>query len=538
MMKPLKHLVLFPAIFTLVLIQPVRSQHHGHQHGKVNFKTTCHPTANQHFTTGLALLHHMMYEQAEAEFTAAAKADPQCSMAQWGIAMSIIHPLWGERPADAELERGQTALAAARNLTASKHEQAYLTAIEAFYRDWKTTSYGDQLQALEAALQKLHEAYPEDVDAAAFYALGQLATAPKTDKAFTHQRKAGALLEQLHQQHPDHPGLFHYIIHAYDNPVLAEKALSVSRAYDKIAPDVPHALHMPSHIFVRLGLWPDAVNWNVRSAAAALRQPAGNATSVHYAHALDYMIYGYLQQGQDKKALEAVEKIRAVNNFQPLFATAYGIAAGPARYALERGDWKEAAALPLRTQSTFPWEKYPAAESITYFARGIGAARSGDASGAREAIAGLNKLYDQMTQAKESYWTVLTDAQRKSIEAWLALSAGEKEKAVGLMEEAADREESVDKHPVTPGAVIPARELLGDMLLQLKKPDKALVAYEACLKGAPNRLNSLYGAARAAEMTGNRQKASAYYAKVAALAAKADTQRPSLIHAKKFVAKK
>jgi tetratricopeptide (TPR) repeat protein len=538
MMKPVNRCILLSAIFSLALFQAARSQQHEHQHGTVNFKTSCQPTANQRFTTGLALLHHMMYEQAAAEFTAAAKADPQCPMAQWGTAMSIIHPLWGERPTDAELKRGQAALAAARNLSASKHEAAYITATEAFFRNWETTSYGDQLLALEAALKKLHMAYPEDVDAAAFYALGQLATAPKTDKTFAHQRSAGAMLEQLHQKEPNHPGLFHYIIHAYDNPVLADKALAVARAYDKIAPDVPHALHMPSHIFVRLGHWPDAINWNIRSAASALRQPAGNTTSMHYAHAQDYLIYGYLQQGQDKKALEAVEKLRAVTNFQPTFATAYGIAAGPARYSLERGNWKEAAALPLRPHGTFPWEKYPAAESITYFARGIGSARSGDPSGAREAVAELNKLHDQMVQAKESYWSVLADAQRKSIEAWLALSAGDKEKAARLMEEAADREESVDKHPVTPGAVLPALELLGDMLLQLNKPEKAMMAYEASLKGSPNRLNSLYGAARTAELTGSRQKASGYYAKVVALAAGADTQRASLIHAKKFVAKK
>lgn len=538
-MKHLKRILLISTIFSLAFSQAARGQHHEHQHGKVNFETSCHPTANQRFATGLALLHHMMYEQAEAEFAAAAKADPQCPMAQWGIAMSIIHPLWGERPTDAQLKRGQAALAAARNLTpASKREEAYITATEAFFRNWETTSYADQLQALEAALKELHVAYPEDVDAAAFYALGHLATAPKTDKTFAHQRSAGALLEQLHQKEPDHPGLFHYIIHAYDNPVLADKALPVARAYDKIAPEVPHALHMPSHIFVRLGFWPDAINWNTRSAAAALRQPVGDATSMHYAHALDYLIYGYLQQGQDKKALEALEKAKAVTNFQPTFITAYGIAAGPARYPLERGNWKEAAALPLRTHGTFPWEKFPGAESITYFARGIGAARSGNPSGAREAIEGLNKLHDQMVQAGESYWVVHADAQRKSIEAWLALSAGDKEKAVRLMEEAADREESVDKHPVTPGAVLPARELQGDMLLQLKRPKEAMMAYEASLKGSPNRLNSLYGAARAAELAGDRQKASAFYAKVVDLAAGADTERASLIQAKKFVAKK
>lgn len=538
-MNLLKHLILISTLFSLTFSQAAWGQHHEHQHGKVNFEISCNPTAGQRFATGLALLHHMMYEQAETEFKAAAQADPNCPMAQWGIAMSIIHPLWGVRPTDAELQRGQTALAAARNLApATKAEEAYITATEAFYRNWETTAYADQLQSLETAFKELHLAYPDDVDAAAFYALGHLATAPKTDKTFAHQRSAGVLLEKLHQKEPDHPGLFHYIIHAYDNPVLAEQALPVARGYDKIAPDVPHALHMPSHIFVRLGFWPDAINWNMRSAAAALRQPAGDATSMHYAHALDYMMYGYLQQGQDKKALEVLQKSSAVSNFQPTFVTAYGIAAMQARYPLERGQWKEAATLPLRTHGSFPWEKFPGAESITYFARGIGAARTGDQSSAHEAIEALNKLHDQMVQAGESYWAVHADAQRKSIEAWLALSAGDNEKAIRLMREAADGEDSVDKHPVTPGAVLPARELLGDMLLQLKRPEEAMMAYEASLKVSPNRLNSLYGAARVAELAGDRQKAAAFYAKVVDLAAGADTERTSLKQAKKFVAKR
>jgi tetratricopeptide (TPR) repeat protein len=536
MMKRFKMALFLSAIFSLTLYQVASGQH---QHGKVNFKTSCHPSANKHFATGLALLHHMMYDQAETEFSAAAQADPQCAMAHWGIAMSVIHPLWGERPSDSGLQRGQAALETARSLApASKREEAYITATEVFFRNWETTPYPDQLQALESGYKALHAAYPDDVDAAAFYALSLLATAPKSDKTFAHQKTAGTLLEQLHQKEPEHPGLFHYIIHAYDNPVLAEQALPVARGYDQIAPDVPHALHMPSHIFVRLGHWSDAIKWNTRSAAAALRQPVGNQTSMHYAHALDYLIYGYLQQGQDKKAQEVREKTLAVTNYQPGFATAYGIAAASARYPLERGNWKEAAALPLRPNGNFPWEKYPGAESITYFARGIGSARSGDPAGAREAVEGLNRLHDQMTQAGDGYWSVLADAQRKSVEAWLALSAGDKEKAVRLMGEAADREDSVDKHPVTPGAVLPAQELLGDMLLQLKRPKEALVAYEASLQVSPNRLNSLYGAARSAELAGDRQQASAFYAKVVDLADGTDPERATFKQAKKYVAKK
>ncbi|MGH7492555.1 MAG: hypothetical protein ACREOO_09180 [bacterium] len=243
----------------------------------------------------------------------------------------------------------------------------------------------------------------------------------KEGQTFAHQKEAGALLEELHLKAPEHPGLFHYIIHAYDNSMLAERALPVARGYDKIAPEVPHALHMPSHIFVRLGLWPDAIDWNVRSAAAALRQPVGGATSLHYAHVLDYLIYGYLQRGQNTKAQEVVEKMQAVTNLQPSFTSAYALAAVPARYPLELGKWPEAAKLPLRTPASFPWDQYPSAEAITYFARGLGAVRSGDGQSARQALKALEKLHAQMEQSGEHYWAILIEAQRKSVAAWLAL---------------------------------------------------------------------------------------------------------------------
>jgi tetratricopeptide (TPR) repeat protein len=460
-------------------------------------------------------------------------------MAHWGIAMSIIHPLWGERPTEAALKKGQSALAKAKALKPStERESAYVSAAERFFRNWENTAYPAQLAAFEAGFKELHESYPDDIDAAAFYALAHLATAPKADRTFAHQKEAGALLEKLHAKAPEHPGLFHYIIHAYDNPMLADRALVVARGYDKIAPDVPHALHMPSHIFVRLGLWPDAIAWNVRSAAAALRQPVGDATSLHYAHALDYLIYAYLQRSQDGKAQEVLEKMNAVANFQPSFITAYAIAAVQARYPLERGRWAEAAALPLRTHGSFPWGKYPGAESITYFARGIGAARSGDTEGARQAIEALEKLHAQMVQSGESYWAVHADAQRKSVAAWLAFSGDDKKQALKLMREAADLEDSVDKHPVTPSAVLPARELLGDMLLSLKRSAEAIRAYEASLRISPNRFNSLYGAGRAAELAGDKQKANTYYMRLVEISSEADAETPAIAQARQFLAKK
>jgi tetratricopeptide (TPR) repeat protein len=344
-------------------------------------------------------------------------------------------------------------------------------------------------------------------------------------------------MEKLLARAPEHPGLHHYTIHAYDNPMLASRAADVARAYYKLAPDVPHSLHMPTHIFVRLGLWPDVIDWNVRSATAAKRQSVGGATSLHYPHAMDYLMYAYLQQGLDKMAEDALNKINSVEKYEDSFASAYGIAAAQARYPLERRQWNDAAALGVRTHSSFPWDKYPWYESITYFARGIGAARSGDIQAARKTIETLDTFYKSSVDAGKDYWAVLVDAQRKTVAAWIGLAEGNKDRALETMREAADLEDSVDKHPVTPGAVLPARELLGDMLVLLGKPAEAVEAYEATLRISPNRFNSLYGAGHAAELAGNLEKANAYYSRLVELAKKAESDRPAIKQAKRFLDK-
>ncbi|MBD1397557.1 hypothetical protein H9Q13_10295 [Pontibacter sp. JH31] len=514
------------------------AQGHKTKHGTVDLPISCNPAAQQNFHTGLALMHHMMYEQAEHEFASVAKTATDCAMAHWGIAMSVIHPLWGERPSDADLQKGQAAIKkAAQQKDLTAREKAYINAVAKFYENWENRSYADQLKAFEAGYKEVHEAFPDDVEAAAFYALSQLATAPKNDQTFAKNRKAGEMLENLLAKAPDHPGLFHYIIHAYDNPALASRAISVAREYDRIAPEVPHALHMPSHIFIRLGQWPDAVDWNIRSAEAALRQSSGEEVSMHYAHALDYMAYGYLQQGWDKKAQEVIAKMKKEQAYAPSFATAYALAATPARLSLETGNWEAAAALPVRAPENFPWDKYPGAEAITHFAKGIGAARSGNVPVAEEAIADLKKLQESLTQKGDNYWAAQVEAQQKSVEAWLQFQKGDQEKALATMREAADKEDALDKHPVTPGAVLPARELLGDMLLLVKKPAEAEKAYNASLKISPNRYNSLYGAARAAEMAKEKQKAVDYYDKLLNTAAKADSDRKSLQHAREYTRK-
>lgn len=531
----MRYTSLFVAAAILLLGLSAHESAAQHQIGHVDLSTSCAEDAQASLNTGTALLHHMMYEQAEAEFANAFSADPDCAMAQWGIAMTQLHPLWAP-PTDAALAKGKEAAAAAQTLGGETDREAgFIEAISAFFHTDGT--FPERLQAWEAGQKELHEAHPEDVDAAAFYALSRLATAPRDDATFARQKEAGKLLESLLERAPEHPGLFHYTIHAYDNPVLADEAVRVARAYDKLAPEVPHALHMPSHIFVRLGHWEDVVSWNRRSADAALKHSVDGATPMHFAHAMDYLVYAHLQEGLDDKAAADVEELMSKEPYQPDLATAYALGAGPARYALERRAWKEAADLPVREPASLAWEKFPAAESITWFSKGIGAARSGDAAAARKAIERLDELHAALLDADEAYWAILTDAQRKAVDAWITFEAGDTEAALEAMRAAADVEDSVDKHPVTPSAVLPARELLGEMLLLAERPAEALEAFEASLAISRNRLNSLSGAGRAAELAGDTKKAGEYYAAVVALVGeREDVERPRVAEARRMAA--
>jgi tetratricopeptide (TPR) repeat protein len=503
--------------------------------GKVDFPISCKPEVQGRFNQALALLHNMMYLQAEKGFESVASLDPDCAMAYWGVAMTLFHPLWAP-PKEHELKIGSEAAQKAASLKPpTKREQAYIAAVNAFYRDWESTAHPARIAAWEKAQEKVFKDNPNDIDAGAFYALSHLATAPKGDKTFKHQEKAGQLLEKLRKKAPRHPGLFHYTIHAYDNPKFASLALEVAKGYDRIAPDAPHAQHMPSHIFVRMGMWTLVSEWNARSAASAKKQSRSRELSLHYIHAMDYLMYAYLQRSQDKMALATLDEINGVENYQDSFASAYGIAAAQARYPLERRQWAEAAKLPMRTHSMFPWDKYPQFEAITYFARGLGAARSGDTAGARSAIETLDTLYERTVRAGQGYWAVLVDAQRTTVAAWVAFSEGEKERALKVMRKAADLEDSVDKHPVTPGAVLPARELLGDMLLLLGNPGEATEAYEASLGISPNRFNSLYGSGHASDLAGDIDKAKWYYSRLVEITAGVDSERPRLAKAKAFL---
>lgn len=459
--------------------------------GEVTFRTSCAAPADAAFREGLTLLHHMMYVQAEAAFTAAAGADPDCAMLEWGVAMSNFHPLWAGRPSEDETGRGGAAAARLAAMTgASPIEDALIAAALAFYKP-ANGGYRESIAAWAAAQAAAFEAFPGDIDVAALFALSQLATAPRGDPGMARQRAAGDLLDRLHAAAPLHPGVIHYAIHAYDNPPLAERGRPYAEVYGAIAPEVPHALHMPTHIFVRLGMWDEAVSWNARSATAAKAQPVRGTTSVHYAHAMDYLIYAHLQRGEVDAAQALLDELVGIANHQPSFGSAYALAAAPVRVPLEQGDWAGAAALPAEMHGAIDWAKFPQCEAMRWYARGLGAVRSGDADGARAALARLAELRAALEDAGQGYWARLTEAQMLGIEGWLELAQGNAELAVQLQTKAADIEDAAGKSPVTPGHVLPARELLGDMLAELGRADAARRAYEATLAQTPNRRRSL-----------------------------------------------
>ncbi|HEX7968274.1 MAG TPA: hypothetical protein VF502_08640 [Stellaceae bacterium] len=511
------------------------------QAGKVHFPISCSPEAQQRFDRAVAILHSFWYEEAVKEFAAVADTDPSCAMAQWGVAMSAWYPLWYP-PSAAALKTGSTPVEKAQALDAkTDRERDYINAIGAFYKDYDTLDHRTRSVAYEKAMEQVYLRYPDDSEAGVFYALALDATAAPTDKSYANQKKAAAILEKVHGEQPDHPGVAHYLIHSYDSPPLAEQGLPAARSYAQIAPAVPHALHMPSHIFTRLGLWQESIDAN-RAAHDAARgyaqQKLGpDAWDAETLHTMDYLEYAYLQGAQDQQAKQVVDELATLRKGPPLtLPAAYAVAAIPARFALERRNWAEAAALapPLLDVdlSIFPW-----AEGITAFSRALGAARSGDADAARTEIARLEAMRDKLTGAKNTYWASQVEVQRQAAAAMLAHAEGKEPQALELMRSAATLEASMEKHPATPGAVVPTRELLGDLLLDLDQPAEAMREYEATLAADPKRFRSVFGAAQAAEKSGDLAKARSYYESLAALTAKADTARPELQLAQAFLAK-
>jgi hypothetical protein len=502
--------------------------------GKVEFQVSCDPKVQPDFNRAVALLHSFWYQSAADLFVAIAQKDPSCGMAHWGVAMTHYHQLW-EPPTEADLKAGSAAVERAKTAGAkTDRERGYISAIESFYKNFQNIPHQPRALAFEHALEQLSARNPQDDEAAIFYALAVRANARPGDKTFANQKKASAILTGILARQPDHPGLAHYIIHSDDYPGFAEQGLDAARRYAKIAPASPHALHMPSHIFTRLGLWQESIASNLASEAAA-RKEHGAGDELH---ARDYLVYAYLQRGEDSKAqrvFEALPQLRTDD--AAYFAGLYSIATMAARYALERRSWTEAAALTL-PRGVFPGGRYAWTEANIYFARVLGAARNGDADAARRALQQLAALHETLVSVPDMYWAEQVDIQREIGSAWIALTEGNKDDAVRRMRAAADHEDATDKHPVTPGVVLPARELLGEMLLELSQPMPALEAFESTLRNAPERLHALYGAARAAQLAGNLQKAGTYYSKILTNGVTADTNRLEIREAKAFLDRK
>ena len=520
----------------------VRSAFAQHEHpagdpgklGKVNFPVSCDPSLQAQFSSAVAMLHSFWYEKASETFAGVADKDPTCGMAYWGIAMTYYHQIWSA-PGPADLKSGLSALEKAKAAGAkTQRERDYIAAIETFYKDSDKLGHGTRALAYEKAMEQLQARYPDDHEAAIFHALALVATAPPTDKTYVNQKKAGAILEPLFAEQPEHPGIAHYLIHAYDYPPLAERALDAARRYAKIAPDSPHALHMPSHIFTRLGLWQESIDSNLASAASAEKNNApGNEL-----HAKDYLMYAYLQGGQDREAKKALEAQPAGSSDDPQYMNwLYAMGTSPARYAVERHQWAEAVALPV-PPNTFPGGRWAWTEANLHFARALGASHTGKTETAREEVEQLASLRDTLLQGNEKYWADQVDIQRETATAWITLAEGKRQEALGQMRSAADHEDKTDKHNVTPGVILPARELLGDMLLELNHPGEAMIEYEATLHTAPNRFNALSGVARAAKLSGDEAKAKAYYAKLLSICEHADGGRPDLQDARALLAQK
>ncbi len=496
--------------------------------GSVDFPTSCGADVQPVLEQGVALLHHMMYDDAERAFRAVAESEEDCAMAHWGIAMSRFQPFWGSADVPAGREAAERAVALE---APTERERAYARAALAFF-EGEDVRYAERVRAWEEAMAELHEAFPDDREAAAFYALAHLSVAPG-DPA--HQERAASIVRAIHEEEPEHPGAVHYAIHVHDVEARADEGVHFARAYEDIAPSIPHALHMPSHIYVRLGGWDEVIDWNRRSADAALEHPAGEQISLHYPHAMDYLMYGYLQKGEDERARAVLEEIRSRENFQPHLATAYALAAIPARWHVERRDWAGAAELEVGVPEGFPWDRFPGAEAMSHFARGLGAVRSGAPDEARASLERLEALETAATEADDSYWARQIRVQKESLAAWIAFAEGRADEAVRLMTAAAELSGRMEKHPVTPGDLQPAYELLGDLLLELDRPGEALAAYERSLDTWPRRYHSLLGAARAAERAGQTADAARYYRELAELAEDASEDREGVAEARRWL---
>ncbi|HYK46960.1 MAG TPA: hypothetical protein VEV83_17405 [Parafilimonas sp.] len=542
----------FAGAFLFIGVQLVAQEDHAHMHmgnagelGKVNFPVSCDAKTQKQFEAAVAMLHSFWYDQSEKNFAEITKTDPQCGIAYWGIAMSLWHPLW-QPPDNATLKKGWDIVETARSKGGKTElENELIAALELFYKDYDKAPALARTKAYEDAMKKIYEKYPDNTEVSAFYALSLLGTVqamlPFVDKTYAKQKQAEQILEKIFTAQPSHPGASHYIIHSFDYPDLATLALPAARNYAKIAPASPHAQHMPSHIFTRLGLWDESIASNIASAQTAkdfVEKNKPGCASYDQLHALDYLEYAYLQCGEDKKAQEVCDELKPMNKVdRDELAAAYAFAAVPTRFAIERSQWKLAADLELHPAG-FSWNLYPQAEAIIHFGRAVGYARTGDIKSSDNEIQKIKSLYDTLVSRKMMYWAGQTKILETEGQAWNAFAQKKFDDALTKMKDAVNIEDSSEKHPVTPGAILPAHEQLGDLLLLLNKPADAFPEYETSLKSAPNRFNSLYGAARSAQLKGDKTSAAKYYIQLMSLTSHADTERPELKEARTFVAAK
>jgi hypothetical protein len=538
---------LFFSIFPLFAVSAniaVADDDQNHQHhenltaaqlGTVNFPVSCAPAVQKPFERGVALLHSFWYEEAEKEFTQIAVDDPHCVMAHWGIAMSLWHQLWNN-PDEKVIQRGVDEVHEAKTTDgpATPREKAYLAAIAAFYSDSRKLNHEARAKAYSEAMKKVYESFPEDHEAAVFYALALLASEPHDDTTFANRKQAAAVLEKLFAIEPDHPGVAHYLIHAYDKPQLAQLGLPAAQRYAEIAPAAPHALHMPSHIFARVGLWQDDINSNLASIAATRKTAAMHMGGEgHQFHAMDFLIYAYLQSGREADAAKVIDEVRTMPKMKSMYGSDFdpetnALTKFPAIYDLELRHWSDAAALAV----------VPGAlrgdQSITHWARAIGAARSGNLAQAHKDLEQIEAIRKGFLADKKTEYAEAVGEDYEEAAAWVAHAEGRDDEAISSLRALADKTDKLGDEPEG----IPAREQLADMLLEAKRPQQALTEYQTDLKLNPNRFNGLYGAARAAEAAGKPSDATEYYALLLKICDGSNSTRPELSRARELVAQK
>lgn len=509
--------------------------------GRVDFPISCSEPAQAEFNRAVALLHHMTYPQAGQAFERVATIDPRCAMAHWGVAMTLFQPLWPTRPGPEALRRGWEAVQKAKALQPrTERERLFVASAEAFFLEPTSSDYWLRIRRWEQAMETVYRAFPDDPEAAAFFALAHLATAPSDTISRAHSERAAEILLSVYRRNPDHPGAMHYLVHANDVAGRERESLEITRKYETVAPRNPHALHMPTHIYTRLGDWDGVIRGNLLAAGAALEHPAGDHGEFvwdEFPHAIEYLVKAYLEKGADQQAATQWIRLRSTTGLQPTFKTAFHLASTPARYALERRAWNEAALIVPREPKGVDWDRFTWPEAISWFARGLGAAHVGNLNETRAAGARIAALEAATRKAGEDQFARNIQILRLELSAWLAHVEGQRESSVAMMREAADLEASTPKHPVTPGPTLPAEELLGDLLLEQKQPRQALASYQRSLELYPGRFNSLLGAARAARALDDGSLASGFYAALLAVA-DGGTRQPALKEARSYTAKR